>query len=161
LTISSLSKAHPTIYSLRWTVVVTYLNRQSSDANPLAEIPDLNQSASTEALIAPIWLYVEIIQARDKTAVFHRVFESENDVSNVLMFCLDNPDVSQALIGEDSCKCPSRARMVKVIASFSVELSHQAHQQRDVVGTRSSHLTIIEGASVKWFMRSVTAVRRG
>jgi hypothetical protein len=145
LTISSLSKSDPTIYSLRWTVVVTYLNRQSSDANPLTEIPNLNQTRATKTLIAPIWFYVEIIHASDNTAVFHRVFESENDVSNVVMFCLDNPDEPQALIREDCCKCPSRTYVVEIIASLSVELRHQPHQQRDVIGTRSSHLTIIEG----------------
>ena len=91
-----------------------------------AEIPDLDQSGGAEAIIAPIWLYVKIIQASDKTAVLHRVFESEHDVSNVLMVRLDNPDESQTLIGEDSCKRHSRTRMVEVIASFSEELRHQA-----------------------------------
>jgi hypothetical protein len=128
---------------------VTHFNRQRSDASPLAVISDLNQSGCAETLIAPVWFYVEIIQASDQPAVFHCVLKSEHDVSYVLMFYLDNPDVPQALITENSGKCPSRTRRVEFIASFSVELSHQAHQQGDVVGTCASHLPIIERSAVR------------
>lgn len=73
MTTKSLSKADAATYSLRCAIVVTDLNRQRSDAEPLTEISNLNQSASAEALIAPIWLYVEIIQTSDKTAAFQGI----------------------------------------------------------------------------------------
>ena len=139
LTISGLSKAGPTIYGLRRAVVVTYFNSQRSDASLLAETPNLNQSGRTKAFIAMIWLYIEIIQASDRATVFHRVLESKHDMSNILMCCLDNPDVPQTVIGEDGCKCIGRTGTAKIIAGFSIELSHQVNQQGNVVGTRSSH----------------------
>ena len=124
---------------------MTYLNCQCSDAS-LSQKFRTSTKAGAESLIAPIWFYIEIIQACDKAAVFHRVFESEHDMSDVLIFRLDYPDVPQAFISENSCKCPTRTSMVEAIARFSVELSHQAYQQRDIVGTRASNkpLTIIE-----------------
>src|SRR5947209_7159591 len=107
-TIYRCGKADPAICGLRRSVLVTCLDGERGDTVGHAEIPDLKQSGCTEAPVAPGRPYEEIIQASDETAVLHRIAESEDEMTDVLVVGLDQPDVTEALIGEDGRECRRR-----------------------------------------------------
>ena len=159
LPIRRFSKTLSTINLLRWTIVVTCFNGHSPDASSLTKTAYLGQRRGAETTVTPVWLHIKIIQTGNQTAIFHSVFQSQDEVPNIVLFFLDNPDVSQTFIVEQGGECSGCSLVIEGVTAFSIELSHQANQHGEFILTRSSHLTVIRGVGIRSAYHPSTCVR--
>src|SRR5438270_8439596 len=86
------------------------------------------KAARTEAPVAPVWLHVKIVQRSDLSTIFHRKFQGQHEMSDILLFSLNNPDVADTLIVEHRTECSSCSFPVECVTAFIIEVSHETNQ---------------------------------
>jgi len=125
LTVWSVSQSEATIDRLRGSITKTNFDRHRTDSDPLAEFADLEQGCRAQPFIATLRDNEEIVDGCHHSSIFHSESERHHDVTDVLVFLVNEPHVAKAFIGNDLGKCRTSNAVIEIIARLSVERGHQ------------------------------------
>src|SRR5438270_7127477 len=131
-------KTGVTIHSQRRRIVHPGLDLQGTNTLICAEGSKLRQRGLAQSTASKCRLNKQVVNKCNGTSILHAVAERHYHVPDILGIGLDEPNVAQALVGQQRLEGVSGAASIENVWRLRVELGHHGHQLLKIVYRSSS-----------------------